>query len=78
MAVIYRTSEIEYFTKMTFRCKVFILPLPPPRFRTPPNVMLNQIAVLLMVSDCKNLQSVMKLTVDNDPFTVDDETFYSQ
>ena len=48
-----------------------------PVFICPPNVMANQIAVLVMVTNCKNLQLVMKLTVSDDTFTVGDETFYS-
>ena len=39
--------------------------------------MVNQFAVLAMVSNCKNLQSVTKLTVGDNTFAVGDETFYT-
>ena len=59
----------RHHDELNYRCNVFIHP--PPRFRTPPHVMVNQIAVLAMVTNCKNLQLVTKLTVG-------DDTFYSQ
>ena len=55
-----------------FECQHFIRP----PLSYAPNVMLNQIAVPAMVTDCKNLQSVTKLTVGDDTFTVGDKTFY--